>query len=295
MKNPFPTTDPDRHAIWEMLVERDIAAFVAQDWAKVAGDFVEDGFMGMDAGRRSNPDSWSIAFPSLAEYRAEWLKQAELFANSHAESDPAAAIHRLTTLRDIEVQGDKAIAHKKFDGTIALKSGGTDRLLWQTLYHCRKVDGRWQISGFTGYLPNPMGSAEGAENAANQHPKQLPAGALQHATAGPYSPVLVVDPGKLVVICGQAALDAEGNVVGDTIEEQTRLTLENCFKQLATANCTPADVFKVNIYMTDLNEWSRLNAVYKEMMPEPQPVRTAVQSGLLFTLKVEIEMWAVRR
>ena len=30
--NPFPASDPDRHAIWEMLVERDIQAFVAADW-----------------------------------------------------------------------------------------------------------------------------------------------------------------------------------------------------------------------------------------------------------------------
>ncbi len=28
---------------------------------------------------------------------------------------------------------------------------------WQTLYYCRFHEGRWKISGFTGYLPNPMG------------------------------------------------------------------------------------------------------------------------------------------
>mgnify|MGYP005846201327 CR=1 FL=1 len=295
MKNPFSAKDPDRHAIWEMLVERDIAAFVAQDWDRVAGDFLEEGFFGLNGGLRANPDGWSIAFPSLSHYRDEWLKQAGLFAGSHAEADPGAAIHRLTTLRDIEIEGDKAVAHKKFDGIIALQNGGKDFLRWQTLYHCRKVEGRWRISGFTGYLPNPMGSPEVPSSGATSHPKQLPAGAAQHATAGPYSPVLEITPEKLVVISGQAALDSAGNVVGETIEEQTRLTLENCFTQLATANCTPADVFKVNIFMTDLDEWPRLNAVYKEMMPEPQPVRTAVQSGLLFTLKVEIEMWAVRR
>lgn len=278
-----------------MLVERDIAAFVAQDWDRIASDFIEDGFHGLDGNLRANPDGWSIAFPSLGHYRDAWLKQAEQFGVRHAEPDPIAAIHRLTTLRDIDVQGDKAVAHKKFDGAIAMKNGGTDRLQWQTLYHCRKIEERWRISAFTGYLPNPMGSPEISLNAPANPPKQLPAGAAQHATAGPYSPVLEVDPEKLVVISGQAALDSSGKVVGDTIEEQTRVTLENCFKQLATANCTPADVFKVNIFMTDLDEWPRLNEVYGEMMPEPQPVRTAVQSGLLFTLKVEMEMWAVRR
>lgn len=43
---------------------------------------------------------------------------------------------------------------------------------------------------------------------------------------------------------------------------------------------------KVNIFLTDLDEWPRLNSVYKEMMPNPKPVRTAVQAGLLFTLKL---------
>ena len=43
-RNPFPPGDPDRHAIWNMLVARDIDAFVAADWSMVAGDFVRDGF-----------------------------------------------------------------------------------------------------------------------------------------------------------------------------------------------------------------------------------------------------------
>ena len=134
-----------------------------------------------------------------------------------------------------------------------------------------------------------------AYQTTNQPTKSLPAGATQHVTAGPYSPVLVVLPGRLVVISGQAALDRSGKVVGETIEEQARLTLENCRQQLATAGCTFADVFKVNAYLTDLTEWPRFNAVYSEAMPEPRPVRTVVQAGLLMTLKVEIEMWAVKK
>ncbi len=125
--------------------------------------------------------------------------------------------------------------------------------------------------------------------------KRLPEGASQHVTAGPYSPVLVVSPGQLVVISGQAAIDAQGTVVGETIEEQTKVTLANCQAQLATAGCTFADVFKVNVYLTDLAEWPRFNAIYREWLPEPRPVRTAVQAGLLMNLKVEIEMWAVKK
>ncbi len=127
------------------------------------------------------------------------------------------------------------------------------------------------------------------------HPlKARPKGARQHATAGPYSPVLEVDATRLVVISGQVAIDMSGEVVGSTIEEQTRATLENCAAQLASADCTLGDVFKVNIYLTDLAQWARFNAVYEEMMAEPLPVRTAVQAVLLPGFLVEIEMWAVK-
>ncbi|KZK77969.1 Enamine/imine deaminase [Pseudovibrio sp. W64] len=123
--------------------------------------------------------------------------------------------------------------------------------------------------------------------------KHLPSEASQHVTAGPYSPVLIVKADKIALISGQAPLDDEGNVIGETIEEQTRVTLDNCLKQLQTVDCDLGDVFKVNVFLTDLEEWERFNVVYQEYMPEPRPVRTAVQAGLLSTFKVEIEMWAV--
>jgi creatinine amidohydrolase len=111
--------------------------------------------------------------------------------------------------------------------------------------------------------------------------KSLPAGATQHATAGPYSPVLEVRADRLIVISGQVAVDAEGAVIGQSIEEQARATLENCRCQLATAGCSFDDVFKVNVYLTDLSMWARFNVVYASVMPDPKPVRTAIGSALL--------------
>jgi len=130
---------------------------------------------------------------------------------------------------------------------------------------------------------------------ASQLAKRVPEGASQHLTAGPYSPILEVNPGRLVVISGQVAIDAEGNVVGESIEEQTRFTLDNCLRKLETVDCTFADVFKANVYLTDLKEWPRFNAVYAELVPEPRPVRTAIGAALLPGFRVEIEMWAAKR
>ncbi|MFD1747539.1 hypothetical protein ACFSE1_18875 [Rhizobium helianthi] len=156
-RNPFPQTDEARHAIWEMLVHRDIDAFLAANWSMVADDFVEEGFIGISGNRNPNPDAWRLAFPTLAAYREEWLRQAREFALQSYGEDPRTAIFTTTTLEDIEIEGEMALVRKKFDGGIRKSDGALDVMKWQTLYYCRFHDGRWKISGFTGYLPNPTG------------------------------------------------------------------------------------------------------------------------------------------
>lgn len=155
--NPFPN-DPDRGPIWTMLVERDIDAFITQDWSLVDGDFVKEGFTGIHAHKSDNPDSWRIGFPDLETYRDEWLRQAAESARVKYAEDQRTGIFRATTLQHIEIEGERAVAHKKFDGTIALADGGQDVLNWQTLYFLRKVGGSWKLTGFVGYMPFPMGT-----------------------------------------------------------------------------------------------------------------------------------------
>lgn len=150
--NPFPT-DPDRRAIWEMLVPRDIDAFIAADWTMVQGDFIAPGFLGIDAGRSGNPDGWRIGFPTLDAYREAWLRQAQAAAAVAYAEDLRTAIFRATDLADIEVIGDIAVAHKKFDGAIAKADGTQDLLNWQTMYFARRLDGVWRLTGFVGYMP----------------------------------------------------------------------------------------------------------------------------------------------
>jgi hypothetical protein len=152
--NPFPA-DADRAGIWEMLVERDIRAFVAGDWPRVAGDFLAESFFAVDGRQRANPDSWRLGLGSLDRYRRSWLEQSQ--GMREAADDLEAQLHDATTLRDIEIEGDKALAHKKFDGEVRRRDGGIVPLRWQTLYMCRRVDAGWKIAGFVGYLPNPMG------------------------------------------------------------------------------------------------------------------------------------------
>lgn len=284
--NPFPD-DPDRHAIWEMLVQRDITAFVHEDWSMVQEDFIAAEFMGIDAHKKRNPDFWTLKYPTLKSYENEWVRQAGLFKQSTDQSLAESALYAATQMRDIQINGSVAVAHKKFNGTVPGNDGREIQLLWQTLYRCRKVEGVWKITGFTGYLPYTLEQANSNEI--------INPNSGQHKTAGPYSPVLEINTNKLVVISGQAAIDPEGNVVGDTIEEQTKVTMENCRKQLQAAGVTLNDVFKVNVYLTDLDLWPRFNEVYKAYFDDPLPARAAVGVNLLMTLLVEIEMWAVKK
>lgn len=153
MDNPF-AGDKDRAQIWDMLVRRDIEAFVSQNWALVADDFDEARFLGIHAHGQSDPDKWDAAFPTLAAYRDEWLRQAaESAATDYAES-LADGVYRATRLSVIDINGDVAVARKKFDGAIARADGTQDILNWQTLYFCRRHDDRWRIAGFVGYMVN---------------------------------------------------------------------------------------------------------------------------------------------
>ena len=94
------------------------------------------------ASKSGNPDDWRISFPTLEAYRDDWIRQAKESQKLDYAEDVLDGIHRATSLTEIEINGDIAIAHKKFDGEIRLTDGGKDVLNWQTLYFCRKVDGR---------------------------------------------------------------------------------------------------------------------------------------------------------
>ena len=282
---PFPADDPDRRAIWTMLVERDIDAFLNQNWASIESDFVSDGFFGIDARGGGDADQWRPRFDTLTAYRDEWLRQAAETVAS-ADLDRACdALHQATDLSRIDINGNLAIAQKKFDGFMPMRDGSAAPLNWRTQYFCRRVSGTWQIAGFIGYM------AYGGRRA----PAFRAAATDQHVTAGPYTPVVETAAGaRLFVISGQAPVDRNGDVIGATIEEQSRATLDNCRDQLAAAGASLADVFKVTVYLTDLGHWHRFNAVYQDDMRPPYPARTAIEAGLLPGFLVEIEMWAVK-
>ena len=98
--------------------------------------------------------------------------------------------------------------------------------------------------------------------------------------------------GNFVFVSGQGPIDPEtGQIVGETIEEQTARTLENVEAILEAAGATMADVVKSTVHLTDLALFGRYNEVYSSYFPDPKPVRTTVGSALL-GIMVEIDVVA---
>jgi 2-iminobutanoate/2-iminopropanoate deaminase len=104
--------------------------------------------------------------------------------------------------------------------------------------------------------------------------------------AGPYSPG-VIATGRQLFVAGQGPL-RDGEVIEGTIEEQTRLTLENLGAVLRSAGASYDDVVRVGVFLADLGDFEAMNAVYQEFFSEPRPARTTVGVALL-GMRVEID------
>jgi len=108
---------------------------------------------------------------------------------------------------------------------------------------------------------------------------------------GPYSQGIRTD--QLVFTAGQVPLDpATGNLVEGPIEDQTRRVLDNVQAVLRAAGTDLENVVKMTVFMTDLGDFKRMNAVYAEYFPVAPPARSAVQVGAL-PLGADIEMEAI--
>ncbi|MFL5804174.1 MAG: RidA family protein [Roseiflexaceae bacterium] len=121
-------------------------------------------------------------------------------------------------------------------------------------------------------------------------PKQLIRPEHGAPPQGAYSPGLRA--GNFIFVSGQGPLDpATGQIVGETIEEQTARTLENVKLILEAAGASMADVVKATVHLSDLSLFPRYNTVYAAYFPDPKPTRTTVGSQLLGIL-VEIDVIA---
>jgi len=108
------------------------------------------------------------------------------------------------------------------------------------------------------------------------------------APIGPYSQA--VKAGSLLFISGQGPIDPKtGKKVAGDIKEQTRQVLENIKGILEAAGLTLENVVKVNVYLKNMNDFPKMNEVYKEYFKENPPARTTVQATPPGDIDVEID------
>lgn len=114
------------------------------------------------------------------------------------------------------------------------------------------------------------------------------------AAIGPYSQGVVVS-GELVFTAGQIPIDPDtGEMVGSTVEEQTRRVLLNLKAVLEAAGSALERVVKTTVYLRDMNDFQAMNAVYSEFFGVDPPARSAVEvSRLPKDALVEIEAVAL--
>ena len=99
------------------------------------------------------------------------------------------------------------------------------------------------------------------------------------APAGAYSPG--VRAGSLFFVSGQTPRDpATSQIIGTSIEEQTRVTLANVERILHTGGATLQQVVSVTVYLANEDDWGRFNEVYKTVFSAPYPTRAVVGAEL---------------
>lgn len=108
---------------------------------------------------------------------------------------------------------------------------------------------------------------------------------------GPYSQGVVA--GNTLYISGQVPLNPETNslIEGD-IASQAKQVISNIENICIEAGASLSDIVKLNIYLTDLSNFSDVNEVMQERFAEPYPARATVEVAGL-PLGVEIEMDAI--
>ena len=115
------------------------------------------------------------------------------------------------------------------------------------------------------------------------------------AALGPYSVAIQTD--SMVFTSGQVGFDPlTGDFVEGGIEEQTRQVLINLKHVLEDSGSDLDHVVKTTVFLQDMNDFVKMNAVYAEFFPKDSPARSTVAvSGLPKGALVEIETTALLR
>jgi 2-iminobutanoate/2-iminopropanoate deaminase len=114
------------------------------------------------------------------------------------------------------------------------------------------------------------------------------------AAIGPYSQGIASD--GLLFCSGQIGLDPASGDLVEGLEAQTERVLRNIAAILDAAGLSMADVVKTTIFLTDMNDFASVNAIYAKHAVDPPPARSTIAvAALPKGARIEIEAIARRR
>lgn len=116
---------------------------------------------------------------------------------------------------------------------------------------------------------------------------------------GAYSHGYKIETGDMEMIftTGQIAVDKEGKVLyPDDIEKQTEFVYQSLEKILNQAGATLDDVVKTTVFLTDINDFSKVSPIRNKYFKNAEPVSTLVEVSKLVKdgCRIEIEVVAVK-
>lgn len=113
------------------------------------------------------------------------------------------------------------------------------------------------------------------------------------APIGPYSQA--IQTGNMIFVSGQIALDAiTGKLIDENISKETQKVMENIKAVLKAAGADMSNIVKSSIFLSDMNNFTHVNAVYSNYFELDPPARETVEvSRLPKDVNVEISVIAV--
>lgn len=113
-----------------------------------------------------------------------------------------------------------------------------------------------------------------------------------------YSQIVEINAGRIVFISGQTALDADGNLIGkDDFAAQVTQVFHNLAVALQDRGCTAANLVKLTVFLTDMNNLGRYrearNRFFATVTPPSAPAVTLVEVSKLYGPDFMIEIEAI--
>lgn len=113
------------------------------------------------------------------------------------------------------------------------------------------------------------------------------------AAVGPYSHA--IQAGNTVYTSGQLGLDPVSGALPEGVEAQATQALKNLVAVLEEAGMSLADVVKTTVFLADINDFAKINAIYADFFKDSAPARSCVQVAALPKAALfEIEAIAVK-